>query len=99
GWTVDQAITFHRGVYRAIWGSRADLEACKAEVVATFEKHNGGFQTTGKRSLEELVDRRAVRAAMAWLGMCEPEVREDNTRKESARAVQVPRSISMEDLM
>ena len=73
GWTLDQTVAFHRAIYRALWGPGADLEQCKAEVLATYEKHSGGFKTIGRRSLAELMDRRAVGAAFAWLGMPAPD--------------------------
>jgi hypothetical protein len=67
GWPLDQAVAFHRAIYRALWGSHADLEAAKAEVVATYEKQTRGFETTGRPTLEGLVDNRVVGAALAWL--------------------------------
>jgi hypothetical protein len=93
GWALDQAVAFHRAIYRALWGHHADFEAARAEVVATFEKHGGGFQTTGRRSLAELMDKRAVNTAFAWLEIQTPAEQSPTPR------VTVPRSIGMEDLM
>jgi hypothetical protein len=53
GWSLEDALAFHRAIYRALWGPQADLVACKAELVATYEKHGRGFETTGKRTLSE----------------------------------------------
>jgi hypothetical protein len=93
GWALDQAVAFHRAIYRALWGHHADLEAARAEVVATFEKHGGGFQTTGRRSLAELMDKRAVGTAFAWLGIQTP------AEQAATPRVLIPRAIGMEDLM
>jgi hypothetical protein len=73
GWTVEQAITVHRALYLILWGANANLGACRAEVVATFEKHASGFQTTGKHTLEDFVDKRVVGTALAWLGITSAE--------------------------
>jgi hypothetical protein len=93
GWALDQAIAFHRALYRVLWGSRADLEASKAEVIATYEKHGGGFRTTGKRSLADLVDRRVIGIAFTWLGIQAVSV------QSSPPPITIPRTINMEDLM
>ena len=69
GWAIDQAVTFHRAIYHALWGAHADFEQSKAEVLSTFEKHGGGLKTTGRRSLAELMEKRAVGTAFAWLGI------------------------------
>jgi hypothetical protein len=93
GWALDQAVSFHRAIYCALWGHHADLEAARAEVVATYEKHGAGFQTTGRRSLTEQVDKRALGAAFTWLGIQTPAEQPPTPR------VTVPRRIEMEDLM
>jgi hypothetical protein len=64
-WPLSRAVTFHRAIYMAIWSAAANLEAARAEVVATYEKQNKGFETTGRRSLSDLIDRRAINAAFA----------------------------------
>ena len=97
GWALEQAIPFHRAIYCALWGPVADFEACRAEVLATYEKHQGGFRTTGRRSLAELVDKCAVSTALSWLGLSQAEpVR---SQPAAARAISAPKSINMEDLM
>jgi putative DNA primase/helicase len=72
GWPLDDAIRFHRALYRALWGAQADLEACRAEVAATYEKHKGGFETTGRPKLETLVDKKAVQVAFTWMDISQP---------------------------
>jgi hypothetical protein len=68
GWSADQAVALVRAIYRAIWRGHADMEAAKAEVLATYEKHTRGSETTGRPKLEELIDKRVVGAAFDWLG-------------------------------
>jgi hypothetical protein len=93
GLALDQAIAFHRALYRALWGLRADLEAARAEVLATYEKHSEGFQTTGRRSLTELLNKRAVGTSLAWLGIQTPAEQAPTPR------ITVPRAVGMQDLM
>jgi hypothetical protein len=95
GWALDQAIAFHRAIYRALWGQHAELQAAAAEVVATFEKHGGGFKTTGWRSLTEYMDKRAMGTAFARLGL-QTAAQPVATPRVT---VTVPRNIEMEDLM
>jgi putative DNA primase/helicase len=68
GWTLEQTQTFHKAMYRILWGHTADFEQCKAEVRATFDKHAAGSPVTARTSLTELIDRRVVDAAFQWLG-------------------------------
>jgi len=69
GWAFDHTLAFHRAIYRALWNGAADFEQCAAEVKSTYEKHSGHAKTTGGRSLRELVDAKAVSAALTWLGI------------------------------
>lgn len=104
GWPLEDAVIFHRAIYRALWGAGTDLEACRAEVTATYEKHAGGFETTGKRSVQDLVDKRAVQTAFSWLGIVLTTLPRDadapppKRTVSTARVVQ-PHSVCMEDLM
>jgi hypothetical protein len=82
GWPLDDAIVFHRALYRVLWGAHANLEAAKAEVVATYEKHNNGSETKGRPSLETLVDKRALRAAFGWMGISHPRSGASNAVNE-----------------
>jgi hypothetical protein len=66
GWTLEQTITVHRVLYRVLWGAHADLVACYTEVQATYDKLARGLQTTGKPSIEKLIDKQVVRAAFSW---------------------------------
>jgi hypothetical protein len=72
GWALEDALVFHQAIYRALWGMGADFDACRAEVTSTYDKHLGGFETTGKRSLADLVNNRAVYTAFSWLGIMQP---------------------------
>jgi AAA domain/Bifunctional DNA primase/polymerase, N-terminal len=69
GWSLEDAIAFNSGIYLVSWGTAADLSACRAEVVATYDKHGGGFETTGRATLQGLVDKRAIQKAFQWLGI------------------------------
>jgi len=108
GWPIDDTLAFHSAIYRALWDTVADLDACRAEVASTYEKHLGGFETTGKRSLAELIDNRAVYKAFSWLGITQPSMppRDEDApppkRPSSAPTgsnVVIPKSESMEDLL
>lgn len=72
GVAIEEAIAFHRALYRALWRAGADFTAAEAEVRATYEKHAQGAHTTGGRSLIDLVDKRAARTALEWLGCSQP---------------------------
>ena len=96
GWTLDDAVAFNSAVYRALWGASADLTACRAEVLATYEKHGGGFQTTGRPSLQDLVDKRVVNKTFSWLSITQPSL---PPQDEDAPSVAHPQSHSMEDLL
>lgn len=67
GWNLDEAVNFHRAIYRALWGISADFSACEAEVKSTFTKHALDEEITGFKSLAELVDKVALAAALEWL--------------------------------
>jgi len=94
GWQIDQAVAFHTALYAALWPTGPDLDAAKAEVLATYEKHAGGFQTTGTRTLSDLADKRIIRAAFGWLGIAQPSA---PTRDENRYAHS--ESMGVEDLM
>jgi hypothetical protein len=104
-WPVEDTVTFHRAIYRVLWGHGADLEACRAEVIATYEKYGGRFETTGKRSLEQLVDQRVVHRAFAWLaiqpqpGQARDQGAPPSPRSERQSNLVRAHSICMEDLL
>lgn len=91
GWSLDQAVAFHKALYIALWGPGADLGAAKAEVAATFEKHSGGFPTTGQSSLADLVDQRAVSKALEWLGIQAGSAQETGRRANAEAADDWPK--------
>jgi hypothetical protein len=107
GWSLEEAFALNAAIYRALWGASADLLACRAEVVATYQKHDVGSQTTGKRSLQDFVHERVVNAAFSWLGIRQqsapprdvdaPPARE--TLAPSWQDVAPPKSECMEDLL
>jgi len=98
GWSEDDAVAFHRGLYRALWKHGADLHQAAAEVRSTFAKHASGAQTTGLRRLSELLDKRVVDAVTLWLGIArEPEPR--RTAAPAAKPKVVPRAFDMEGIL
>lgn len=97
-WTMEDAIALTRALYRVMWHADADLNAASAEVRSTFEKHRARFQTTGRRSLTDLVDKRAVSSAFSWLGISQPAT--PSSFIPSAKAAPVgTHSVSLEDLI
>jgi hypothetical protein len=95
GWSEDEAVAFHRAIYRALWKRGADLHQAAAEVRSTFQKHASGAQTTGLRRLAELLDKRVLDAVLLWLGIArEPEPR--RAAAPAAKPKVVPRAFDME---
>jgi hypothetical protein len=97
GWSEDDAVAFHRGLYRALWKRGADLHQAAAEVRSTFAKHASGAQTTGLRRLSELLDKRVVDAVTLWLGIareCEPR-----RAAPAAKPKFVPKAFDMEGIL
>jgi hypothetical protein len=99
GWPEDDAVSFHRAIYRALWKRAANLDQAAAEVRSTFAKHASGAQTTGLRRLSELLDKRILDAALQWLNI----TREPEPRRAAAPAAQkpkvIPRAFSMEVIL
>jgi hypothetical protein len=91
GWALDQAVALHRALYRILWNSQADLEACRAEVEATYQKQRSGLRTTGRHTLEDFLDKRVVASALAWLGISQAAAQ--------PKPIHIPASLSLEDLM
>jgi hypothetical protein len=96
-WSIEEATALARALYRVLWGAGADLSAADAEVRSTYEKHRGGFQTTGKRSLTDLIDRRAVDCAFSCLGISQPSPPHKAPSPKASPVV--AHSKSMEDLI
>jgi putative DNA primase/helicase len=69
GMPLEDAIAFNRAIYRGIWEHKADLVQAKSEVEATYRKYENGEQVTGRPSLSELMDQRAVDVAFGWLAL------------------------------
>ncbi len=106
GWSVEDALALNRAIYQILWGFAADLVACKAEVTATFAKHGEGDHTTGKPSLEDLVDKQAVNRAFFWLGIAQTHAvpRDEDAplakgSRPSVSRISLPSPVSMEDLL
>jgi len=98
GWPEDDAVSFHRAVYRAIWKRAANLEQAAAEVRSTFQKHASGAQTTGLRRLSELLDKRVVDAVTLWVGIARE--REPSTAAPPAQKPKViPKAFDMEGIL
>lgn len=68
-WSLDDARTFHRAIYRCLWPTNADLGAADSEVQSTFAKNSSGGQITGLPTLAGLIDKRVVDTALRWLGI------------------------------
>jgi hypothetical protein len=66
-WSEDNAIQFHRAIYRVKWGASADLNAADLEVRSTFEKCRRGGNVTGIPKLKELIDHQVVNTICKWL--------------------------------
>jgi hypothetical protein len=66
---VDDAVAFHRAIYRGLWGSSADFTASASEVNSTFGKHAAGEETTGFQTLASLMNGNVVARALDWLGI------------------------------
>lgn len=73
GWSLDQAQTFIRAIYRALWGPEAKFAQASAEAKATFDKHARGAKTTAGTTLRTLLPPQVVAAALGWLGWTAPE--------------------------
>jgi hypothetical protein len=93
GWSLDEVVAFIRAIYRVLWGHKADLYRAKAEAEATYKKRKEGGHTTGRPSLTDHVDKRAVDVAFEWLGV------RAAAEQAPASRVTVPRAMGMEDLM
>jgi hypothetical protein len=91
GWALDQAVALHRALYRILWNSQANLEACRAEVEATYQKQRTGLRTTGRHTLQDFLDKRVVAAALSWLGITQAAAQ--------PRPIHIPASLRLEDLM
>jgi len=98
GWSEDDAVSFHRAVYRALWKREADLHQAAAEVRSTFAKHASGAQTKGLRRLSELLDKRILDAALQWLGIARE--REPSTAAAPRPKPKIiPRTFDMEAVL
>jgi P4 family phage/plasmid primase-like protien len=68
-WSLDDAKTLHRVIYRCLWPSNPELDAADSEVQSTFEKHCAGGKITGIPRLVEVIDKKVVDTALRWLGI------------------------------
>ena len=68
-WHINDAISFHRAIYRALWSADPDFHGCSKEVESTFERRARGGETTGWTTLAGLIDPIILRAAMTWIGV------------------------------
>jgi hypothetical protein len=68
-WSEKDAVTFHRALYQCLWPDSPDFLAAEREVANTFRRLRDGREITAFRRLSELIDKRAVRAAMRWLDL------------------------------
>jgi P4 family phage/plasmid primase-like protien len=68
-WSLDDAKTFHRVIYRCLWPSNPELDAADSEVQSTFEKYSAGGAVTGIPTLVEIIDKKVIDTALRWLGI------------------------------
>lgn len=83
GWSEAAAATFALAVYRILWGGAADESAARAEVRATFAKHEAGERVSGIPSLKHLIDPATVDRALSWLEL-DPRGADEAWRSASA---------------
>jgi hypothetical protein len=69
GWSVGDSCTFHRAIYRALWGNDSDFSACDVEVRSTFEKRAQSGEVTGFQTLADLIDGQVLQTALGWIGI------------------------------
>jgi hypothetical protein len=86
GWTEAEAATLALALYRILWGGAADEAAARAEVRATFAKHEAGEHVSGIPSLKRLVPPAAVDLALGWLGLDSRGADEERPRSAAAPA-------------
>jgi hypothetical protein len=68
-WPLADAMAFHRALYRALWPNNGDLHACEKEVESTYKKQAQAGETTGLKTLSELLDKKVLHAALSWMGI------------------------------
>ena len=68
-WSLGEAKTFHRVIYRCLWPANPELGPAAREVQSTFEKHSTGGEITGVPTLIEFLDKKVVDTALLWLGI------------------------------
>jgi len=68
-WSLDDARTFHRVIYRCLWPTNPELDAADTEVQSTFEKHSVGGEITGIPTLVGAIDKKVVDTALRWVGI------------------------------
>lgn len=68
-WSLDDAKSFHRAIYRCLWPADPDFGAADSEVQSTFGKLAAGHEVTGIPTLIGLADQKAVETALRWLGI------------------------------
>jgi uncharacterized protein (DUF927 family) len=67
GWEEAEATQFARGMYRGLWGVKADFKAATSEVTSTYAKAREGGAITDYTRLSELIDEKVLRGALKWL--------------------------------
>jgi uncharacterized protein (DUF927 family) len=69
GWEEAEATQFARGMYRGLWGVKADFGAAASEVISTYAKAREGGAITDYTRLSELIDEKVLRRALNWLAI------------------------------
>ena len=85
GCSVNDAMAFHRVIYRCLWPDDPELGAADTEVRSTFEKHAGGGEITGVPTMLGFLDKKVVDTALRWVGIDQVPLREVNTVTRASR--------------
>jgi hypothetical protein len=68
-WPLADAQRFLRAIYRVIWHDKADLYQAEQDVNSTYQRFDDGGDTTGLRTLANLIDEKVYRTLKQWLGL------------------------------
>lgn len=68
-WALAEAQRLVRAIFRVKWREEADLRAANTEVESTYRHFDEGGDTTGLRTLSNLIDERVFKRAKHLLGL------------------------------
>lgn len=73
GWHLEKTAALLRAIYRVLWEDAADIGAVDKEVNSTYDRYAAGGETTGLRTLQDMLDLKVFRKLTQWLGLREEE--------------------------